>query len=805
MKRAIVFFVLSLILAGCNTRNNSDDFLIISPEKEIFFESEASNTKLTISCNNVWNVGNIPDWCSITPASGGKESEITVSVYENTGDEIRTAEIIISCGNASESIRITQYGKITSNYMDLGLDNPDNRTSYDEESGILNVTYGESVPAGIRVGQSTVLPAKYGFDIRVIDHVSTSGNSVTIETSQGNMTNLFRNTSFILSTDPTTATKSIDGRRVITPASYGFIDEAGVYREIYNKNETKNITHIDQKILECNLDFSGGSLYDGKAGKVYWKSFKFGAGLNGTFAFDFGSKQLSEEMEIGDLNYFSYQFTGTSYIDLQLAYQMTAFEPDFGIDKIIDKNIMPSLVFTFIIGGVPVIISTNVHFGLQAQIKAEGAAEISTGANLSSSMSVGLEWRKDSGVSPITNFDSNLSLYPPEISISASTEAILSYYPRLELSLYKFIGPIMEIRPYLALQGNAGSALSADTDYAGWKLGVYSGTDLNLGLNLDFGIVGWKLWEKKINVLNSTLFQAPMRLTKLYPEDNLLIKEGESITAEFIVEYYNAITDLYYPCPGALVAFKTDSGTLSRDGAISGMDGKVSIEWTPEADDSSSEKRLTTFIVDGENNIIDASYLNVTIEKQRPTPGKCIDLGLSVKWAGWNIGASSPEGTGSRFAWGAMGGGGTWASYPYFIKMEKNEKGEEYAVCENIGSDISGTSYDAARELWEAGWRIPRKEEFNELISYCSWEWGNHNGVAGLFAIGPNGNSIFLPAAGGKDENGIYNEGNACHYWTSTLSSDWPECAYRFNGTAGGNGFSAVGRYGGYPIRAVTK
>ena len=805
MKRALLFLLTIVVITCCNTANSTDDFIIISPDTEIFFESEASDTKLTITCNGDWTATNIPDWCEISPSSGEKESEITVSVSDNNGEEVRTAEIILSCGNASESIVITQYGKITSNYVDLELENPDNIISYDEENGTLTVTYVEDVPTEIKEGKAIVLPAKYGFDIRVIDHVSVSGTSVTMKTSQGNMSNLFRNTRFVLSTNPDTETKSIDGRRVITPASYGFIDSNGEYHEIFNRNSTKSAAYIDQKIMSCDIDFSGKKIYKGKAGDVYWKSFKFGSRLDGRFAFDFGSQKLSEDVEIGDLLYFSYQFIGTSYVDLQIAYKMEFLEAGFGEDEIIIEDVIPSATFTFLVGSVPVIISVNAHLGQQAEIKAEGAAQISTGANLSSSMSVGLEWRKDGGVSPTTGFDTNLTLYPPEISISASGEAILSCYPRFELQLYKFIGPSMEIRPYLALQGNAGSAMSTGGYYAGWKLGVYGGIDLKLGLDLDFGIAEWELWEKKFNVLKSPLFQAPMRLTRLSPEDNLKIKEGESINAEYIAEYYNALTDLYYPCPGALVVFKTDNGTLSRDAAISDKDGKVSVEWTPEANSSSSEGRLTTFIVDGENTMIDVSYLDVSIEKERPTPGMCIDLGLSVKWAGWNIGASSPEGTGSRFAWGTMGGGGTWAGYPYFIEMQENELGEEYAVCEGIGEDISGTSYDAAREIWKGGWRIPRRSEFEELISSCSWEWGNHNGVDGLFAIGPNGNSIFLPAAGGKDENGIYNKGNACHYWTATLSSDWPECAYRFNGTAGGNGFSAVGRYGGYPIRAVTK
>ena len=78
-----------------------------------------------------------------------------------------------------------------------------------------------------------------------------------------------------------------------------------------------------------------------------------------------------------------------------------------------------------------------------------------------------------------------------------------------------------------------------------------------------------------------------------------------------------------------------------------------------------------------------------------------VDLGLSVCWAGWNIGATSPEEYGSHFAWGET------ASKNYF--SEPNyvfHDGDSYVY---IGSDISGTQYDAARAQWGGTWRLPSK------------------------------------------------------------------------------------------------
>lgn len=83
----------------------------------------------------------------------------------------------------------------------------------------------------------------------------------------------------------------------------------------------------------------------------------------------------------------------------------------------------------------------------------------------------------------------------------------------------------------------------------------------------------------------------------------------------------------------------------------------------------------------------------------------------------------------------------------------------------NIGDDISATSYDIARVKWGAPWRMPTKAEQEELCRECSWEKSSLNGVNGYVVTGPNGNTIFLPAAGYKYGTEIYYEGVNGYYW----------------------------------------
>ena len=127
-----------------------------------------------------------------------------------------------------------------------------------------------------------------------------------------------------------------------------------------------------------------------------------------------------------------------------------------------------------------------------------------------------------------------------------------------------------------------------------------------------------------------------------------------------------------------------------------------------------------------------------------------VDLGLpsGTLWATYNVGASSPYEKGQYFAWGEVEPREdfSWESYKFFEGYEVDPNNGEWAVLENIGTDISGTGYDAARYQWGNGWRLPNEQERYELLMLC-WTNGSsvENGVRGVRLYGPNEHSIFLP------------------------------------------------------------
>lgn len=161
-----------------------------------------------------------------------------------------------------------------------------------------------------------------------------------------------------------------------------------------------------------------------------------------------------------------------------------------------------------------------------------------------------------------------------------------------------------------------------------------------------------------------------------------------------------------------------------------------------------------------------------------------VDLGLpsGTLWATYNVGATSPYEKGQYFAWGEVEPREdfSWESYKFFEGYEMDPNNGEWVVLENIGTDICGTEYDAARYQWGNGWRLPNEQERYELCMLC-WTNGStvENGVRGIRLHGPNEHSIFLPICGFGlwygDPDPFHNTSAA--YWTG---NEDPE--YGYNG-----------------------
>lgn len=138
-----------------------------------------------------------------------------------------------------------------------------------------------------------------------------------------------------------------------------------------------------------------------------------------------------------------------------------------------------------------------------------------------------------------------------------------------------------------------------------------------------------------------------------------------------------------------------------------------------------------------------------------PAEGQMVDLGLSVKWAPYNLGASADATTGHFICWGET----MQKQYAHVYNYEHYDPLTDDYI--EIGDRISGTEYDVATAAWGNGWRLPTKEEFQELIDNCTWEKQSN----GYRVVGPNGNSIYLLASGFMGYKGAPRSSNEGGYY----------------------------------------
>ena len=206
-----------------------------------------------------------------------------------------------------------------------------------------------------------------------------------------------------------------------------------------------------------------------------------------------------------------------------------------------------------------------------------------------------------------------------------------------------------------------------------------------------------------------------------------------------------------------------------------------------------------------------------------PSPVEYVDLGLpsGLKWAKCNLGASKPSDYGDYYAWGetAPKADYTWATYKWmqaghsdwrYITKYTFADGQTGGIWYDsagafIGDNktVLAAADDAATANLGSPWRMPTKVEIAELITKCTWTWTTQDGVEGCQVDGPNGNAIFLPAAGRREDSGLSYAGTRGNYWSSSLDS--ADCT-----TARGDYFISSGgasekyyRYYGLAVRPV--
>ena len=230
-------------------------------------------------------------------------------------------------------------------------------------------------------------------------------------------------------------------------------------------------------------------------------------------------------------------------------------------------------------------------------------------------------------------------------------------------------------------------------------------------------------------------------------------------------------------------------------------EGYFSANWNTKPDGTGAPYSYNCQVTIEKNIVLYAQWKKNTGTKNGY---EWVDLGLSVKWATMNIGASKPEENGLYFAWGEVEPKDyySWGTYKYC-------SGSEYTITKYCTDSYWGNvdnktildpSDDAATVNWGGDWRMPTKEEINELLTKCTFTKTGNYIDSPIKIIGKNGNSIILPLSGSYSEDYLsLGQGHGLYWSSSGYNSSGSHISINFDKLS----LYSISRYVGLPIRPV--
>lgn len=162
-----------------------------------------------------------------------------------------------------------------------------------------------------------------------------------------------------------------------------------------------------------------------------------------------------------------------------------------------------------------------------------------------------------------------------------------------------------------------------------------------------------------------------------------------------------------------------------------------------------------------------------------------------------NVGADAPTDDGLYFSWGNTDGHAAGSGYDFSQEVYDTTPGKD--IDTNLGIDS-----DAAHVNLGAPWRMPTRQEFQELFDNCTSEWTTINGVNGrLFTSNINGKRVFLPASGYYNGTTMHNHSSFGFYWSSSYKTETNAYYLYLNSSGVFPQYYNYSRPSGFTVRAV--
>lgn len=483
------------------------------------------------------------------------------------------------------------------------------------------------------------------------------------------------------------------------------------------------------------------------------------------------------------------------------------------------------LTIVFMVGPLPIVIDIEFNPELTVSLAVNGSLTMEyQSIQIKEGMKSGLDFRSDAGVDRISDpgktvkTEGNLTKY----IVQGQGAFKISFTPQFKFMIWGFVGPYIGVEAYNESSISVGHGWNVEAgeryvlpeDYTDVMAGGYQfknevGLNLIAGLDLDFLRKllpsSWNPEQIKLGfqypIINpQTLFEAPSSLrcnnniydinigkqneiefqvmSKLFGKNipfNLpYFVRVESTGNELLYSEKNEYNEEYDDDD---MGFSMNTNMLSGFSSL-GM-SKYNVIWTPASLDS----KLIAYIMGPDGDELSSVILKPSNVAENCTP---IDMGTSCLWAPMNVGAKQIQDRGDYVGWGDPTGKhkeqGAYSSADGTSEAD-DEVLKSYYGGKKAAGNISASSRDYATAKWGGSWRIPTKEEWQELIDKCDWVW-NEEYKCYEITSRSTGEKLVLPANGYRIGTEYSDVGRHLNYWSSNLyygTSDRME-AYYFSG-----------------------
>lgn len=579
------------------------DFLFSHPDT-VYVDADGQDFSFQLRTNVRYGCTPSADWLAYKADVENTDSLLfAAAMNPMTAQRIGYLYFASSDDTMRDTLVVVQAGKSDSRYIAIDW-NSTTLDSFDETSGKAQLTFQGDVPV---MGDYDVvlLPQNGDYTIRLIDKVQQAEGSstVTLDTRQGLMGNLFKNQKFTLTTETGAQSRSraqaYTSEPVYQPTKVE-IFTGEEYVEVYNANKAaargrKAPVDFENEFFSWEYNQDGAELWSSGLQSLSWDKLNFNVGLKGLFSFDFGDVPF-EKVRMGDLQHLKIALEGGFDMEMVLKYLVSS-QVEWKKEWTLKEDVFQAK-YTFVVGTVPVYISVGADLMAEVSLGASGEASITSGIKASNTVTYGVEWdAKDNTVSKIAECEKSLELVGPDVDIKAHAEARATVYPQIEIGIYKVLCPTISPQPYIKAEADG---RLVDNQYVAWNAGVSTGIDLGLGLSLDLFFWEWQLADiDPINVFDVPLVSLPDEIKLLNePEEEVLI--GGKREVKYHVTNKINLTGQTYNAPGVLVHFEAEGGELEDEYGYTDQDGNVSAFFTLKEKDGGLVKAEVVLGAEGE-------------------------------------------------------------------------------------------------------------------------------------------------------------------------------------------------------------